>query len=76
MGDALKRLNAPVLSFSLGGVGRRVRLPGQGARLRLQYALTEREPAQRDVWRHLHPGEQPSAVRGTAVCAYWNDMLR
>ena len=76
MGDSRKRLNSPVLSFSLGDGERRVRLPAPGARLHLQYALTEREPAQREVWRHLHPAEEPSAVIGTAVCAYWNQTLR
>ncbi|KAF0293769.1 Adhesion G protein-coupled receptor L3 [Amphibalanus amphitrite] len=76
MDDVGKRLNSPVLSFSLGDGDARVQLPGlMGAQLHLQYSLTEREPAQTEVWRHLHPGEEPSAVRGTAVCAYWNETL-
>ena len=75
MCDAGKRLNSPVLSLSLGDAARRVRLGGAAARLQLQYTLTEREPARTEVWRHLHPGEQPSAVSGTAVCAYWNETL-
>ncbi|XP_037089487.1 adhesion G protein-coupled receptor L3-like [Pollicipes pollicipes] len=72
--DSEKRLNSPVLGFSLGSAGRQVRFSEvAGARLRLQYRRAARQPAGRPVWRTLYPGERPAAVPGTAVCAYWSE---
>jgi len=77
--EGLKQVNSPLISYTIKGAGLSDLEPaitnipeGTFVQIVFQHAATAKNPPVRTLRRDLDPGEMPSAIIGSASCAFLN----
>jgi hypothetical protein len=78
-----KILNSVLISYSLQEASNhtvnsfqtKTHVGENSVHILLQHVTVAKGPKEVKIRRHLHPGEKPTAVMGSARCVFWNISL-
>jgi hypothetical protein len=77
--EVVKILNSDLISYSIedssGKSMASFRKKGVTAQILLRHVKVAKGPQEVAVRRRLHPGEERTAVLGSARCVFWNVLL-
>ncbi|XP_065332848.1 adhesion G protein-coupled receptor E5-like [Cloeon dipterum] len=75
MNDTKKRMNSGLIYLALYGPDRTLiqEFDSEDAVLiTFKHFRPSKGPSYETIWHKLYPGEKPTAIQGTEICAYWN----
>jgi hypothetical protein len=77
--DAVKILNSALISYSVQDSSKErvasFRTTNVAVKIMLQHVKVAKGPQEVAIRRRLYPGEEPTAVLGSARCVFWNVNL-